>query len=213
MKAKAQKITDEQLDFIRELLNIGAGNAAGALEQVLQCKVELCMPKVKILRAHEVAPYLTGSPAVPVIGVRMDLVGDVTGALFVILSQDDLEKISVLIKNVSHGEMSNKETYALHAIAEISNILAGVYLTAIHDFCSLSIYHTIPLAVIDMIQSILDETLVEVCGTIPDIFVFVNEFGIKHQSFKIYMLLIPTPGSFDALAGSFQAAGRSIHHS
>jgi chemotaxis protein CheC len=213
MEAKLQKITDEQLDFIRELLNIGAGNAGGALEQVLQCKVELCMPKVKILRAHEVATYLTGSPAVPVIGVKMDLVGDVTGALFVILSQDDLEKISVLIKNVSHGEMSNKETYALHAIAEISNMLAGVYLTAIHDFSSLSIYHTIPRSAVDMIQSILDETLIEVCGTIPDIFVFVNEFAVKTQSFKMYMLLIPSPGSFDSLAGSFQAARRSIHHS
>jgi chemotaxis protein CheC len=205
MDAPLRKITDEQLDFLKELINIGAGNAVTALEQVLQCNVDLLMPKVRILPAPEVASYLTGDPAVPVIGVRMDLIGDVTGALYVILSRDNLEKISVLIKNVSHDEMSDEENYALAAIAEIGNVLAGVYLTAIHDFCSLTIYHSIPLAAIDMVQSILDETLVEVYGTIPDIFLFINEFAIKTQSFKMYMLLIPSPDSFNRLAGSIQA--------
>ncbi|MCX6691008.1 MAG: chemotaxis protein CheC, partial [Methanoregula sp.] len=134
MEAQVQKITDEQLDFLRELVNIGAGNAATALSQVLQCQVDLRMPVVRILPAPEVASALTGSPAAAVIGVRMDLVGDITGALYVILSQNDFDKVSVLIKNVSHDEKSDEKKYALAAIAEIGNVLAGVYLTAIHDF-------------------------------------------------------------------------------
>ncbi|MCX6690496.1 MAG: chemotaxis protein CheC [Methanoregula sp.] len=212
METQVQKITDEQMDFIRELVNIGAGNAVTALSQLLQCKVELLMPTVQVLRAHEVAPALTGSPAAAVIGVRMDLIGDVTGAFYVILSKDDLKKISVLIKNVSHWDTGEKD-YVLETIAEIGNILAGVYLTAIHDFSSLVIYHTIPRAAIDMIQSLLDETLVEVCEIMPEIFIFMNEFAIKTQSFKMYMLLIPSPDSFDRLAGSLQAARGGIRHS
>jgi chemotaxis protein CheC len=213
MDAQAKKITDEQLDFLKELVNIGAGNAVAALEQVLQCKVDVLMPAVRILPAPEVAPYLTGSPAVPVIGVRMDLFGDVTGALYVILSRDELEKIAVIIRNISHDEMSGEENYALAAIAEISNVLAGVYLTAIHDFCSLTIYHSIPLAAVDMIQSLLDETLVEASGADSEIFIFINEFAVKTRSFKMYMLLIPSPGSFDRLSGSLQAARGGIRHS
>jgi len=206
MDGPLQKITEEQLDFLKELVNIGAGNAVTALEQILQCRVDLQMPSVKFLPACEVASYLAGSPAAPVIGVRMDLIGDITGSLYVIISQNELENIAILIKNIPHDPIENEEAEILASIAEIGNVLAGVYLSAIHDFCSLTIYHTIPRVAVDMVQSILDETLAESGGISPDIFIFVNEFATKSRSFKMYMLLIPIPDSFDRLSGSLNAA-------
>jgi len=143
----------------------------------------------------------------------MDLVGDVTGTLYMLLSRDDFEKISILIKNISHGEMSDDENYTLSTVAEIGNVLAGVYLTSIHDFSSLTIYHTIPCTAVDMIQSIIDETLVNLSKTVPDIFIFINEFVIKTLSFKMYLLLIPSPDSFDRLVSSLQTIRRGIHDS
>ena len=48
------EISQEYFDVLRELGNIGAGNATTALAQMLQCKVDMSVPKVGLLEFKEV---------------------------------------------------------------------------------------------------------------------------------------------------------------
>ena len=52
--------SDEQLDFLREMSSIGAGNTAGALSQLLECDVDLKVLKIHVFLLTEVPPSLAG---------------------------------------------------------------------------------------------------------------------------------------------------------
>ena len=79
--------TEEQLDYLVEMLNIGAGNASTALSHLLQCEVNMKMPGVEVVPPAQAASTL-GDPALPVACLRMKMVGDMTGCLFFIVPDD-----------------------------------------------------------------------------------------------------------------------------
>lgn len=47
------EMSNEYFDVLRELGNIGAGNATTALAQMMQCKVDMAVPKVQLLEFRE----------------------------------------------------------------------------------------------------------------------------------------------------------------
>jgi len=42
-------VTQNYMDVLKEIGNIGAGNAMTALSQMLQCKVDMQVPQVRLL--------------------------------------------------------------------------------------------------------------------------------------------------------------------
>src|SRR5947209_8017912 len=130
--------TEEQLDYLVEMLNIGAGNASTALNHLLQCQVKMTLPGVKVLTVAEV-PDAVGGPSASAVGLRMKMVGDLAGCLFFLVPEDQKGKLADLAERAMLGpEKDNPDPEHVQAtLAEIGNILAGVYLTAIHDFCRL----------------------------------------------------------------------------
>lgn len=67
-----------QLDVLREIGNIGAGNAATALARMLHKRVDMDIPKVKILEFKDVSELL-GSAEKIVIGILLNVNGDLQG--------------------------------------------------------------------------------------------------------------------------------------
>lgn len=49
-----ERVTTEYYDVLKELGNIGAGNATTALAQMLQCKVDMKVPQVRLLNFKDV---------------------------------------------------------------------------------------------------------------------------------------------------------------
>ena len=56
-----EKVTAEYYDVLKELGNIGAGNATTALAQMLQCKVDMKVPQVRLLNFNEVGEVMGGA--------------------------------------------------------------------------------------------------------------------------------------------------------
>jgi chemotaxis protein CheC len=226
MNNKTQLFTEEQIDFIREMMNIGAGNASTALQQLLKCPVDLIIPRVHVLPVTQVASILD-TPASLVACVRMGMVGDICGAMFFIVPEESRKKLTNLAEKEHLGirEFPGQkyEEGDISSIVEIGNILSGVYLTSIHDFCGINIYHTVPVLAIDMIQSLLDEALIKTSLQIQTTVLVENEFMIggppvepviliehdivlEKQSIKTFLLLIPSADSLKPLANALGQA-------
>jgi chemotaxis protein CheC len=201
--------SEEELDFLREMMNIGTGNAAAALEQILQQRVEVLLPVVRILSAAKAVSGI-GNPSLQVACAKMDMVGDVRGALFYIIDNQDKNQIILLAEHAA-GLKKKHGSHDLSVIGEIGNILAGVYLTAIHDLCKLQIYHTVPVLAIDMLQAVLDESIA-VAGREAQKVIFIeNEFRIEGQgkdTIKTFLLLILLPQFTNVFLGAIKEAKR-----
>lgn len=210
--ADTMQLTDEQLDFLKEMMNIGGGNAVTALSQMLGAGTEVKTSAVYSLPPKKV-PASLGDPTLPVACVKMDLVGDVRGNIFFIVS--DKEKVELvhmaekaLLGHIRPGPLDTS------ALEEIGNVMAGVYLTAIHDFCKLNIYHTVPALAIDMMQSLLDEALASMGRQAENIIVIEHEFVILAEGeivtggkrIRSFVLLLPSLESVKTLVDSVKNA-------
>lgn len=52
--------SEQYFDVLKELGNIGAGNATTALAQMIQCKVDMKVPQVRLLDFQEVGQAMGG---------------------------------------------------------------------------------------------------------------------------------------------------------
>ena len=207
-------LSEEQVDFLREMMNIGTGNAATALSQILGCEVNMEIPTIRVFPSPE-ADSVLDDPSLRVSCVRMGMVGDVLGDLFFIVPEEhrmvvtDLAESTSGMRNEPGAESPHSED--LSVLNELGNIIAGVYLAAVHDFCKLNIYHTVPALAIDMVQSLLDESLSRTSSQIQAIIVIESRFVIeKRHRLRTFLLMIPLEHSLKVLVDSMEQARRLL---
>lgn len=151
---------DFKMDVLKEVGNIGAGNAATALSQLLNKPIDMAVPKVQLLNFEEITDKVGGAEEF-VYAVFLRVEGEAPGNLFFILSPEAaLNLLSRIagIEILSDQELGEME---LSALSEIGNILAGSYLSSLADFTSLSMYPTVPALAMDMAGAILSYGLLQ----------------------------------------------------
>lgn len=204
--------SEEEIDYLREMVNIGSGHAASALSQMLRQRIVVNMPKLYLSPARRV-PSILGDRSLPIVGVKMNLVGDVRGEAFFVIPESDKARIIGMAEKAAlgHARMGAPDVSVLE---EMANIIAGAYLTAIHDFCKLNIYHSVPVAATDAFQALIDELLADASRQAAALVVIQNEFAIVVESeiasadrlIRTYFIVLPAPESSRALADSIRNA-------
>ena len=82
-----------ELDLLKELGNIGAGNAATALSQLLNKEINMNVPLAKIVSFNEMMDLMGGSDR-PVAAVFLRMEGELSGSLFFVLSLEEIGRAS-----------------------------------------------------------------------------------------------------------------------
>ena len=149
------------LDALREISNIGMGNAATALSQMIGSRIDLRVPRVSVAALEEV-PDLIGGAEKLVVGVYLQIYGDARGNMLLIFPRSSATRlISMLIPGdgaASEGLLTENSASALR---EIGNILASSYLSAMGSLLSLTLIPSVPSVAFDMAGAIVDYTLAE----------------------------------------------------
>lgn len=137
-------LNEVQLDALREMGNIGAGNAAVALSQLLNKKVMINVPRVRLLSIDKISETeFMIEPEEVSIAVSLKMLGSLKGGMLVLFSQKSaLMMIDVLLQRKS-GTTQFLTTVDSSAIAESSHILSSSYLNAVGEL--LMIHRLIPL--------------------------------------------------------------------
>ena len=81
-----------QKDALKEIGNIGAGNAATAFAQLLDKKIEMTVPSVDIVPIEEV-PEVTGGIEQQVLSVFLKVIGEAPGSILLILSENSTRNL------------------------------------------------------------------------------------------------------------------------
>lgn len=189
------------LDVLKEIGNIGAGNAATALAKMINKKVDMNVPKVTVMDVQEV-PELLGGEEVEVCGIFFKIEGDMEGSIMFLLT---LEGAKTLIRLMMPGMDSGQiDEFAVSALKEIGNILAGSYISSLSGLTSLNIKISIPSLAVDMAGAILSVPAVHF-GLVGDkILIIQNEFieCQENESVEGFFFLIPEVDSYDTLLRS-----------
>ena len=99
-----EKVSETYLDVLKEIGNIGAGNAMTALSQMLNCKVDMKVPQVKLLDFNEVGAMMGGEEQV-MVGVFLGVEGDITGSMMFLVEQNSAKHLLHKIMGTWYSRM------------------------------------------------------------------------------------------------------------
>ncbi len=190
-------VSEKYVDVLKEIGNIGAGNAMTALSQMLQCKVDMRVPQVRLLDFSEVGTIMGGEEKT-MCGILLGVEGDITGSIMFLI---ELEAAKGLIKKLMMGYESGQPAFdemELSALKEISNIITGAYLNSLSTLTNLMIYPTPPSLCIDMAGAILSVPAIEF-GIIGDHILLIQSQFYDDVEIDGYFILIPDLPSYEKI--------------
>lgn len=174
MLTNYDELNDIQLDVLREIGNIGAGNAATALATILDERVEISLPIVRITDFNTAVNALGGAETMTV-GVLVNFDGEANGMIMFLLNMEDAKAImSILIQEEEEDQDGGLSELKLSAIKEIGNILGSSYINSISTLTGLKIHVSIPYIAIDMAGALMSVPIIEF-GSIGDKVMFIEE--------------------------------------
>ena len=187
-----------QLDALREIGNVGAGNSATALSQIIQRKIDMSVPQVSILPLADV-PDVVGGPDVMVAGVYLRVFGPAPGSILFLLPRESAFALVDMLMGREYGHTETLAAMDESALMEIGNILAGAYLNALSFFTNLTLLPSIPALAMDMAGAILSVILIQLGQMGDHALVIETEFSSEVEGVKGHFFLIPDPGSLSII--------------
>jgi chemotaxis protein CheC len=189
-----QDLTPLQLDALREVGNIGTGNAATALSQLINKKVDMTVPAINIVPFDDIFSSIGGDEIV--VGVIVRVLGDTPGNILFVFEKDTaLNLVEILTTQQEEylSEMGNS------VICEIGNIISSSYMNAISKFTGLTIMPSVPAVTYDMLGAILSTTFIE-SGQFDDYVLDIETVFIQNNSeISGHFYYVPMPGSLEKI--------------
>ena len=189
-----EQVTENYYDVLKEIGNIGAGNAMTALSQMLQCKGDMKVPQVRLLEFSEVGDMIGGEEQI-MVGVLLGVEGDITGSMMFMVQEDSARH---LIQKITMGmlpEGMEFEEMGLSAMREVGNIITGAYLNSLSTLTNLKIYPTPPALTVDMAGAILSVPAIQF-GIFGDKILMIQSQFYDEIELDGYFILIPDLESY-----------------
>lgn len=187
-----------QIDVLREIGNIGAGNAATALAKMLNRKVDMDVPKVRVIEFKDVCEIL-GNAESTVAGILLRVEGDLTGNIMFIMQIQDATRLVDMLMGRNTSEVHEFSELELSALKEIGNILASSYLSALSTLTNLKIFPSVPDLAVDMAGAVLSVPAIEF-GKVGDTVLYIEtEFSEECDKVTGDFFLVPDVLTYDIL--------------
>ena len=146
-----REITSFDLDILGEIGNIGSGNAATALSVMLNKKVSLEVPLVKLTELPQVSNSIGGPESLKT-GIFFGVNKALKGYISFIFDDEDVERLCKCFPDEYQVDKNS-------TISEIANIISGAYVGAIAGMINNVIDITPPEVGHDMIGALIDSMI------------------------------------------------------
>lgn len=196
-----EHVSETYMDVLQEIGNIGAGNAMTALSQMLQCKVDMKVPQVKLLEFNEVGALMGGEEQV-MVGIYLAVEGDITGSIMFLVEKASAKHlVNKVMMGFGTSEGDDLNEMEMSAMKEVSNIITGAYLNSLSTLTNLKIYPSPPDLTMDMAGAILSVPAIEF-GILGDNLLLIQSQFYDDIEIDGYFILIPDLESYGKILSS-----------
>lgn len=193
------------LDVLKELGNIGSGNAATALATMIDKKVDMRVPQVRILEFKDVGEIL-GDGETPVVGIYFKMSDEIEGNIMFVLDIDSALNLTNMLfgRSNSRNELDEMD---MSALSEVGNILSASYINSLSALTGLKLKLSVPSICVDMAAAILSVPAVQF-GHIGEHVIFIEtQFEEDDRLITGDLFLIPEVDSFEKILSSLGVVG------
>jgi chemotaxis protein CheC len=191
-------LTEMHISILSEIGNIGSGNAATSLSQMLAQPVNMSTPEVGIASYDEAYEKLGGPEAI-MVGLVLTFTGDMSGMIMLLLPDDVACNLINMVAFTDLKHYSEIDEMGISALREISNIMAASFVNAISGMTGMFLDISTPSFTIDMLGAMMSLPA-SYFASIGDLFMFIkNELEISGHKTPANLLLMPDMESLDKL--------------
>ena len=194
------EVNSMYVDVLKEIGNIGAGNATTAIANMLSLRIDMSVPEVAFLPVEKLGSAIGAEDDI-IVGIMLGVEQDIDGSMMFLM---DMPSAHHLVNRL----MMRPDDYAepfdemdLSAIKEIGNIIAGSYLSALSGLTNLTIVPTVPFVAVDMAAAILSVPAVQF-GTFGDNALMIETRFSDDLGINGYFILMPEEDSYDKILAS-----------
>lgn len=182
-------LNDTQLDVMREIGNIGAGNACTALSGLIGTPIDMSVPRVQLLGIDSTSDYLGGDDK-EVLGIRIDVKADLTGMMYHIVNKRFAERLINTFYEKKLDTIKSIDEMDMSVIGEMGNITSGAYANALATLSGYVVDIGTPTPGGYSISEIL-KVPIETFGEVGDKILVVDEqFIIDSEKLTSNMILV-----------------------
>ncbi|MDD6340158.1 MAG: chemotaxis protein CheC [Butyrivibrio sp.] len=188
------QMNDLQFDVLKEIGNIGAGNATTALSQMMNMKIDMGVPNVALVPLSEIAGII-GSEEMIIVGILLGMQDDIEGTIMFLLNEKSANTIVKQLMGQEEKSLQEFGEMEMSALCEIGNIITGAYLSALSSLTNMTISATVPAATIDMAGAILSVPAIEY-SKIGDKVLFIETQLGEDNFLDGYIVMVPEVESY-----------------
>lgn len=192
-------LTKTQLDALREIGNIGSGNAASALAQFLNRKIDMAVPSASIMDFNAI-PGLIGGPQKTVMGIFLKVMGEVSGRFLLLIPEKTaLRLLHTLIPGCEIDSPLKMGELESSCMREVGNILAGAFLNALSVITQTPMLNSLPSMTFDMAGALIDSIVADMTSVSDKVLMIETSFIESEEDLRIHIFLLPDPASLQLL--------------
>ena len=195
-----EDVTNMYLDVLKEIGNIGAGNATTAIANMLGMKIDMNVPNVKLMEVSKLGTAV-GAEDETIVGIFLEVMNDIEGSMMFLV---DIPSARYLVNKLMMEDVPADKPFdemELSALKEIGNIIAGSYLSALSSMTNLVISPSVPYIAVDMAASILSVPAIEF-GQFGDNALLIQTEICADVAINGYFILMPEQGSYEKILTS-----------
>ncbi len=200
-KFTLDNVNEMYMDVLREIGNIGAGNATTSLAGMLNQTIQMNVPKVELMDVAKLSTAICPEEEV-IVGIFLEVTMDITGSMMFLMKMDSAHYLVNKLMGRDPACRDDFDEMDLSAMKEIGNIITASYLTALSGMTNLTIAPSIPYIAVDMAGAILSVPAIQFGQYGNNALLIETEFG-DEVLIGGYFILMPEEESYDKIMTSF----------
>lgn len=188
-------LTAEQIDALKELINIGVGRASGMLNTMLHSYVRLHVPFVEILSLSALAEKLQDMGKEELSTVRLTFKGPFSGVASLVFPTESAAKLVAVLTD-DEMDPPDLDSIRIGTLTEVGNIVLNAVMGVIGNELKQRIYYSVPTYVENPIEILLVPSGSNLGATV----IWAQaRFSIERHQIDGDIILLFEMGSFEAL--------------
>ncbi|OGS24932.1 MAG: hypothetical protein A2297_04090 [Elusimicrobia bacterium RIFOXYB2_FULL_48_7] len=193
-----KQMTELQFDAVKEICATCMANAATAISKMVNQKINMSVPEMKIVPLNEVSSNICRCSEL-VAGIYCRLQGDFSGGFLLTLPRKTSMVLSDVLLNKKQGKTNMLGNMEKSALTEFGNIIIGTFVNYLAKSTDKYIYISVPSLAYDIVDAIIDNILIELAAETEYALVMKMYFNDVSDNICGQFFLIPDQNSLKLL--------------
>ncbi|MBD2039673.1 chemotaxis protein CheC [Microcoleus sp. FACHB-672] len=198
-------LTANQIDALQELVNIGVGQAAGVLNEMIESHIRLQIPFVKILLPVELQQQLEGRVnGQRISAVGLGFTGSFTGLAQLVFPADSADLLAAMLSGEELGT-PDLDLVKIGTLSEVGNIVINGVMGSISNVLEQRLDYSLPTYTEGTVELLLNS------GSLTSkavVLLAQTRFIIERLHIEGDVILLFNVASFDALLAAIDRVVR-----